>query len=116
MGRRKVSRNVYDIVQFKKMIGKGLVVMWNGVVINKKTISTEIKKIKDKILAKNAKSIGLTGYCNNGIIYIFNGYDRLLAINSISYADLKKFNIELDIYVNQYSTKLSKDDIAKINK
>jgi hypothetical protein len=52
----------------------------------------------------------MTGFVSSGVIYIFNGVERLLAIHSISYAEIKKNNLSIDIIINQYS-KLEPKDI-----
>jgi hypothetical protein len=108
--KKKPIRNVYELTQFKRMIGKGLVKIWNGIIIDKKCNLEETKKIKEKVLDGSIKSIGLVGYCNNGVIYIISGVDRLSIINSISYQELKKVSIDTEVIVSQYS-KLSKEDI-----
>jgi hypothetical protein len=111
--KKKPVRNIFDIVQFKKMIGKGLVTNWSGVVVDKKSAAEDSKKIKDKLLSGNVKTVGLTGYINNGVIYIFVGIEKLYGINSISYSEIKKAQVDIEIYVNQYS-KLSKEEILTI--
>lgn len=113
--KKKSTKNTFDIVQFKKMIGKGLITVWNGLVIDKKAISEDIKKVKEKILSKSIKSIAMTGYTNNGVLYIFSGIDRLLGINGVSYSDLKKAQLdsEIEIIINQYP-KLTKEEILSL--
>jgi hypothetical protein len=112
--KKKAIKNTFDIMQFKKMTGKGLVTVWSGIVIDKKTMNEEIKKIKDKVLNGSVKSIALTGYLNNGIIYIFSGVERLHVINSISYSELKKTQIEIEVIINQYP-KLTKEEIISLS-
>jgi len=94
--KKKLVQNTFDLIQFKKMIGKGLVLPYKhgGCQID---IGT-----KNKILSKEFKSVAITGFVNGGIIYIFDGIDRLLAINSISYAEIKKTDLDIDVIVNQY--------------
>lgn len=112
--KRKAAKNTYDIVQFKKMIGKGIITTWNGVVIDKKNMIEEAKKIKEKVLTGSIKSIGMSGYLNNGVLYIFNGIERLFVINSISYLEIKKANLDIEIIVNQYP-KLTKEEVSQLN-
>jgi hypothetical protein len=103
--KKKCVRNTFELVQFKKMIGKGLVTAYKG------AVALPDQNIKDKILTGNIKSIAVTGFVSSGVIYIFNGVERLLAIHSISYAEIKKYNLEIDIVLNQYSKLESKDII-----
>lgn len=115
--KKKIIKNVFDIVQFKKMIGKNMVKTCNVACTGKKTkdIITldEIKKSKEKILTGAVKTISLSGYINNGVIYIFKGLDHLIIMSHITYQDLKKHNISIDVVVFQYE-KLSKDDIMAL--
>ena len=46
----------------------------------------------------------MTGFLSGGIIYIFEGVDRLTALNAVSYADIKKAELGVEIYINQYSS------------
>jgi hypothetical protein len=105
--KKKCVRNTFDIVQFKKMIGKGLIATYKGSTQNDET------NIKDKILSGNIKSIAMTGFVSSGIIYIFNGVERLIALHSISYADIKKHDLDIDIIITQYS-KLTPQDISEL--
>lgn len=100
--KKKPCRNTYDVIQFKKLIGKSMIKQWTGSVVNKKTMADDCQKIRDKILSNTTKSLSMTGYVNNGIIYIFTGVDKLSAINSISYSDIKNLSIELEISISQY--------------
>jgi len=101
----KLVQNTFELIQFKKIIGKGLIVPFKG--------STAIfdQSIKDKILSKTIKSIAMTGLVSSGIIHIFDGVDRLLAINAISYAEIKKASLDIDIIINQY-TNMQMSDLA----
>lgn len=111
--KKKASvKNTFDLVQFKKMVGKGMVKIWNGIV-DKKLVAEESKKIKDKILSGSIKSIGMSGYINEGVLYIFDGVERLLIINTISYSDLKKASINVDVIINQYP-KMSKEEVKSL--
>jgi hypothetical protein len=96
--KKKCVKNTFELVQFKKMIGKGLVIAYKG------TTAQFDASIKDKIMSGSVKSIGLSGFVSSGIIHIFDGVDRLLAIHAVSYAEIKKAKLEIDIFVNQYSS------------
>jgi len=95
--KKKSVKNTFELVQFKKMIGKGLYVPYKG------AVTTLDVSIKEKIMSKSVKSIGLSGFVSGGIVHIFDGVDRLLAIHSVSYADIKKADLSMEIYVTQYS-------------
>lgn len=101
--KKKCVKNTFELVQFKKMIGKGLVVPYKGA---NQPID---EKIKDKILSGLVKTIGMSGFVSSGIIYIFQGLDRLHSIHSISYAEIKKANLEIDICIAQYSKMTPQD-------
>ncbi len=104
--KKKPSVNQYDLLQFKKMVGKGLVMLCKNIAaVNDPTL-------RDKIISKAAKSVAMTGFVKGGVLYIYEGIDRLLAVNSISYADIKKHGIELDIIINQYVGVSYKDLIS----
>ena len=111
--KKKPVKNVFEITQFKKMMGKGLITVWNGAVVDKKMIIDEVKKIKDKLISGSIKSIGMTGYVNNGVLYIFDGIERLFVINAISYTELKKNQLDIEIFINQYP-KLTKEEVASL--
>lgn len=111
--KKKIIKNTFDLIQFKKMLGKGVVKIHTGVVIDKKATAEEVKKIKDRVLDGSIKQIGMSGYVNGGICYVFNGVDRLLVINSISYQELKKNNPDVEVVINQYG-KLTKEEIAAL--
>lgn len=96
--KKKPVQNQFELIQFKKMIGKGLVLPYKG------AISPPDSDLKNKILSKSVKTIAMTGFISSGIIYIFEGVDRLLAINTVSYAEIKKADLEIDIILNQYSS------------
>ncbi len=103
--KKKLVQNTYDLAQFKRLIGKGLVMQLKCATA---PFDTELK---NKILSKTIKSIAMTGIVSNGIVYIFEGVDRLLALNAVSYAEIKKYDLEIDVYVNQYFN-LSVNDLA----
>jgi hypothetical protein len=97
VNKKKCTKNIYEIIQFKKMIGKGLIVPYKGV-----PASSNVD-IKSKILSGSVKTIGMSGFVSSGVIHIFDGVDRLAAINSISYSDIKKAKLDIDICINQYA-------------
>ena len=99
-------KNTFDLVQFKKMIGKGLILPY-------KNIAKFDEKIKDKLLSKSVRMLYMTGFVSSGILYIFDGIDRLLAIAAISYAEIKKNELDFDIIIYQYP-KLSSEEIASL--
>ncbi len=103
--KKKVVQNQFELVQFKKMIGKGLVTYYKGANL------TQDPDLKNKILSKSVRSIAMTGFVSGGIIYIFEGVDRLLAVNAVSYAEIKKADLDIDIILNQYSN-LSVSDLT----
>lgn len=111
--KKKYSKSSYDFVQFKRMIGKGLVKISSSVTIDKKALPTIINDVKDKILnSKNKfKSIGMTGLLNDGIIYVFKNYINMMAINAIPYSVIKKHNINLQVDVIQYRD-LTKEELV----
>jgi hypothetical protein len=103
--KKKLVQNQFELIQFKKMIGKGLVLPYKG------ATSPPDSDLKNKILSKSVKTIAMTGFISSGIIYVFEGVDRLLAINAVSYAEIKKADLEIDIILNQYSN-LSVSDLT----
>jgi hypothetical protein len=112
--KKKPVKNTFDIVQFKKLLGKGMIKIYTGVIVDKKfATSEESKKIKEKVLDGSIKSIGMTGYINEGIIYIFIGVERLLVISGISYLELKKAHVEAEVSILQYG-KLTKEEINSL--
>jgi hypothetical protein len=110
----KKKKNTYFLTQFKKMMGKNLVGVWNGIVFDKKAIVDDVKKIKDNILLGLIKQISMTGYVSeNGTLYIFQGVEKLFVISNLSYSDIKKYKIDIDIVIIQYP-KLDKSTILKL--
>lgn len=107
-------KNSFDLVQFKRLVGKGLIKLYSGLVIDKKLLTSKLDNYKKRILNKNTRLINLTGYVHDGIVYIFIGYEKMLACSGISYAMIKKNNIELDICIKQYTKKLDKVTISRI--
>ena len=103
--KKRLVQNTYDLSQFKRLIGKGLIIQL------KCATATFDAELKNKILSKAIKSIAMTGIVSNGIVYIFDGVDRLLALNAVSYAEIKRHDLEIDIYVNQYFN-LSVNDLT----
>lgn len=111
------KKSSYDLVQFKRMIGKGLVKPWSGLTINKKTIGEKIAAAREKILSAKQKfrSVCMSAALNDGILHVFRTYEYLLAIDSIPYSVIKKNNITLTINMQQYC-KLTKQQIATLLK
>ena len=103
--KKKLVQNTYDLSQFKRLIGKGLVLQL------KCASATFDAELKNKILSKTIKSVAMTGIVSNGIVYIFEGVDRLLALNAVSYAEIKKHDLEIDVIINQYFN-LSLNDLT----
>jgi hypothetical protein len=111
---QKKRKNSFTLVQFKKMMGKNLIGVYSGIVMDKKVISVEVKKIKETIVNGSIKQIGMVGYVNDsGILYIFNGVEKLFVIASLSYSDIKKYKLDIEICVVQYP-KLDKATIEKL--
>lgn len=90
---RKKQLNHYDLIQFKKMLGKKLIIV-------KATLSpTKLQEYKKFILDKTIKEIKLSGTVTDGILTI---EDELAAvIQGLSYNEITKYQIELDIVVSQ---------------
>lgn len=90
---RKKQLNHYDLIQFKKMLGKKLVQV-------KPTMSpAKLTEYKKFILDKTVREIKLNGTVLDGILII---EDELAAvIQSLSYNEITKNNIDLDIIVQQ---------------
>jgi hypothetical protein len=114
--KQKSVTNTFSFVQIKKLIGKKLIIPWKGIIISD-DIKQKSKKIKEKII-ENAKvcrqkNITLSSMLINGILHVIFGIDVLLAIMSISYTEIKKYNIESNIDVIQYP-KIHKLDIHKL--
>jgi hypothetical protein len=108
---KRKTNNIYDIVQFKKMIGKDMVRPCNNVAAK----GTDIKKTKERVLLGTIKRLYMKGYINNGILFILD-IDKLNLVAAISYSELKKANTDLDIYVEQYGSKLTKEEIYNLTK
>lgn len=109
--KKKSVQNVFDLIQLKKMIGKNLVIAFKGAerLNDVQLTETNILALKNKILTNNVKVISLTGFLSVGVLNIFEGVDRLLAINAITYADIKKTNLDIDIVITQYKYITPKD-------
>lgn len=99
--KKKCVKNTYDLIQFKKMIGKGLILPYKAT--NFQITQDMLLSIKEKIISGSVKTIGMSGFVSSGIVYVFDGIDRLIAVNSISYADIKKAKLEIEVFLNQYS-------------
>jgi hypothetical protein len=106
--KKKFVKNSYELIQFKKMLGKQIIIPYKGYPkINIDNI------IREKIYKGDIKIIILFGFINNGIVNIFDGIESLFLINNLSYADIKKYDINMEIQINQY-TNLSPTDLIKI--
>ena len=99
--KKKCVKNTYDLIQFKKMIGKGLILPYKAT--NFQITQDMLLSIKEKIISGSVKTIGMSGFVSSGIVYVFDGIHRLIAVNSISYADIKKAKLEIEVFLNQYS-------------
>lgn len=92
----KQLRNQFGLMHIKKLIGKKLLIPWKGLTITDKDKKSSIninKNLIDLAKQKNYKNIILTVVSVNGVLYIIKGIDRYLAINQISYKDIKKYNM-----------------------
>ena len=111
--KKKPIRMVYDITQFKKMSGKNLICAWQGIVINKKSILDDIRRMKERICNGQLRIVHMHGNLVNGITYIFRGVEHLLALNSISYSEIKNGVLDVEVVVQQYN-KITKDEILRL--
>lgn len=108
------KKNSFSLVQFKKMMGKHLVGVYSGVIVDKKQISLQVKTMKETILNQSIKQISLVGCVNDsGILYIFNGVEKLFLIAGLSYSEIKKYKLDIEVCVIQYN-KLDKATIEKL--
>lgn len=109
--KRKKTTNVYDLIQFKKMLGKNMIKP-HGIILDRKGTMESNQKIREKILLGQIRNVSMRGYINNGVLFIID-VDKLLIVDSISYSDIKNTGIDFDIYVEQYG-KLNKLEIASL--
>ena len=58
--RKRSRRNVFDIVQFKRLVGKKMIRPHCNTVVDKKNMARQIAVIKQKILSKSIKTIAVT--------------------------------------------------------
>ena len=73
----------------KKFIGKKILIPAKGIMLTQK-IKTDAKNIKTQLLTdNNSKNLIMHVVCINGIMYIINGYQHYMAINSIAYKDIE---------------------------
>lgn len=108
------KKNTYTLMQFKKLIGKKLVGIYSGVIVDKKNMLLESKKIKDMVMNNQVNQLGLVGYVNeSGIFYVLKGVEKLYLICNLSYSEIKKYKIDLEINVVQYHS-LTKSEINKL--
>jgi hypothetical protein len=118
---KRPVKNVFDICQAKKMIGKQLIQPCAAIIVNKREIAEESKKMRDTIIStakkrnNNAQTITITGFVSNGILYVINGLDRYFAIALITYNEIKSIKgLEvLDVIIIQYP-KLTKIELAAL--
>jgi hypothetical protein len=110
--KKRPVRMVYDITQFKKMTGKNLICAWQGLVINRKSMLDDIRRLKERICAGQLHVLHMYGNLVNGVTYIFRGVEHLLVLNSISYSEIKNLDLDVEIVVQQYN-KLTKDEIQR---
>jgi hypothetical protein len=114
--KQKSVKNTFSFVQIKKLVGKKLIIPWKDIIISD-DIKQEAKKIKEKIIESaklgKQKNIILSAMIINGILHIIFGIDILLAIMDVSYTEIKKYNIVLNIEVIQYP-KIPKLEIQKL--
>lgn len=100
--KKKLVKNVYEIVQFKKLVGKKLVVPYDKGV-DKKTMAETIKKYKEKISNGQVKNVILSCFLNkSGVLYVFSPLEKYYAVDQLSYAMIKNISCEVLITVFQY--------------
>ena len=114
----KPVKNIFNLIQVKKMIGKKLIIPWKGINKPPQEINYNARKVKKKILesAKNEKfkKIILSAICLNGVLNIINGLDRCMALSMISYKEIQKNNMEnMNVIILQYP-KMSQKNIKNI--
>ena len=95
--KKRSIKNTYDIIQFKKMVGKGIITYHKLC----KHLMIDDPKYKEKIISSSIKNVYLSGYLSNGIIYIYENLDKFCTINNISYSEIKNKNINCDIVIMQ---------------
>jgi hypothetical protein len=113
--KQKSVKNTFSFIQIKKLIGKKLIIPWNGIIISD-CINQKAKKIKEKIIENvkgRQKNMILSAMLINGILHVIFGIEVLISIMSISYTEIKKYNIDSNIEVIQYP-KIPKLDIHKL--
>lgn len=114
----KPTKNTFNLMQVKKMIGKKLIVPWKGLNIPPQELKDKAKKIKKKIIdsvsQKGTKKLVLTTVCINGVLNIINGLERSNAISMISYKEIQKLNMsDIKVVIVQYP-KLSQTNIKNL--
>lgn len=114
MPAKKPVKNFFDIIQVKKMIGKGLICQYKALVYDKKKMAGNVEKMKKQLLEGKVRSISLCGFVSGGVIYIINNIERLFVIQFASYLELKEKKLEnIEICIIQYP-KLTKEEIYEI--
>jgi hypothetical protein len=114
----KPVKNIFNLYQIKKMIGKKLIIPWKGLNTSPQELKDSSKKIKKKILdsvsQKGSKKLVITTVCLSGILHIINGLDRSTAISMISYKEIEKLSgDDIKVVVIQYS-KMSQASIKNL--
>jgi hypothetical protein len=113
----KPVKNMFNLLQIKKMLGKKLIITWKGLNIHAHELKEESKKMKKKIMefgSKNAKKIVITTVCLNGVLNIISGVGRAGAITMISYKEIQKLNLtDIKVVIIQYP-KMSQTNIKNL--
>lgn len=114
----KPIKNTFTILQVKKMIGKKLIVPWQGLNIPPQELKENAKKVVKKIIEsssqKGSKKLVLTTVCINGILNVICGLERSTAISMISYKEIEKLNTsEIRVVIIQHP-KMSQTGIKNL--
>ena len=113
---KNLIKNTFTVYQIKKMIGKKLIILFSPQILPP-NIKTLVKNIKAKILENKRKNtvITFTVVCIKGILYVIKNMEYFLAINSISYKEIDKLDIEkrIGVVIHQYPF-MTKSEIKKI--
>ena len=114
----KPVKNIFILLQVKKMICKRLIIQWDGLNVPPHEIKMKTNNIKTMMLKssskKGIKKLIMTAVCINGILNIIGSLESLMAIVSLSYKEIQKTGIsDMKIVIIQYP-KLSRRDIKKL--
>ncbi len=90
---KKPIRNIYPLIQVKKMIGKKLLIPWKNVSVLGET-KDNAKKIKKTLIKNTGKRLVLITTCVNGILNVVAGIEKYIALTTLSYSDIKKYKLE----------------------